>query len=99
MKYSLRVFGIPVQWSSRIVTWEPPAKFQDTQLTGPYRRWDHTHTFEATTNGTWVIDEVEYELPLGILGRLAHALAVSRELHRIFRFRSRALQRLMARFS
>ncbi len=97
MNYSLRVFGVPVRWASQIVSWEPPSRFQDTQLTGPYRRWDHTHTFEPGDDGTWVIDEVQYELPLGVLGRVAHALAVARELRRIFRFRSRALHRLMAK--
>lgn len=97
MNYSLRVFGVPVRWASQIVSWEPPSRFQDTQLSGPYRRWDHTHTFELGSDGTWVIDEVEYELPLGVLGRLAHPLGVARELRRIFRFRSWALSRLMAK--
>src|SRR5277367_5549628 len=43
--YRIRVHGIPIRWRTEILTWEPPERFVDTQLSGPYTLWHHTHTF------------------------------------------------------
>ena len=47
INYSLRVHGIPLRWTSEIVEWEPPHRFVDLQLRGPYKLWRHEHRFEA----------------------------------------------------
>jgi ligand-binding SRPBCC domain-containing protein len=68
----------------------------DVQLSGPYRTWHHTHEFEpAAGGGTVIRDRVRYSLPLGPLGRMAHGAVVSRDLRRIFDFRSTAVERLL----
>jgi ligand-binding SRPBCC domain-containing protein len=82
--YRIRLRGIPIRWRSEIVDWEPPYRFIDRQLRGPYRFWDHTHTFTAVDGGTLVEDRVRYQ-PIG--GRLAHRLGVRRDLERIFTYR------------
>ena len=41
-----------------------------------------------------VDDEVEYELPFGPLGRLAHSLRVRRQLEEIFTYRRRAVEEI-----
>lgn len=82
--YQLSLFRIPFRWRTRIVAFDPGVRFVDVQLAGPYRRWEHTHTFEDAPGGTLVRDRVVYELPLGPLGGLAHALLVERSLRRIF---------------
>ena len=33
--YRLRLFGLPIRWSTEIVEWRPPFGFTDVQLTGP----------------------------------------------------------------
>jgi ligand-binding SRPBCC domain-containing protein len=90
--YKLCVRGVPLKWRSRITCWEPPYRFADEQLRGPYRRWYHVHTFEA--DGDWTIcrDEVDYSF-WG--GPLVHALFVRRDLERIFTFRTRVLQEIL----
>ena len=60
-------------------------------MRGPYRLWHHTHTFEDVPEGTGMRDIVRYQLPLGVLGSLVHALFVRRMLRRIFDFRRDAL--------
>jgi ligand-binding SRPBCC domain-containing protein len=65
------------------------------QLKGPYQLWRHTHEFEETADGTLVRDHVEYALPLGPLGQLAHALVVKRDLERIFAYRRGAIAKLL----
>jgi ligand-binding SRPBCC domain-containing protein len=85
--YRLRLHGVPLRWRTRIDVWEPDARFVDRQLRGPYRLWEHTHTFEPHVDGTLMRDRVRYALPLGPLGRAAHALLVRRDLARIFDYR------------
>ena len=89
--YQIRLGGIPMRWRTRIETFEPPARFVDVQLSGPYRYWRHTHEFHDAPGGTWVIDRVTYALPFGFLGALAHWLFVRRALGRIFEYRQQRL--------
>jgi ligand-binding SRPBCC domain-containing protein len=96
IEYRLRVHGIPVKWVSRIEEWEPGRAFIDRQLRGPYGLWHHRHTFEAAGDGTLVRDAVDYGLPFGPLGELAHRLFVRRDLERIFAHRHEAVPRLLA---
>lgn len=85
--YALRMRGMPLRWSSEIAEWDPPNSFVDLQLRGPYKLWRHTHRFIGEGDATRIVDEVLYELPLGVLGRLAQRLFVKRDLEKIFAFR------------
>jgi len=96
LHYTLRLHGVPIRWTTRIETWSPPTGFVDTQASGPYALWEHTHAFEEDgEGGTAIHDRVRYALPLGALGALAHRLFVRRDLERIFDFRAEALERLV----
>lgn len=95
--YRLRLRGVPVRWRSRIDVWEPPRRFVDRQLRGPYRLWIHTHAFAPDGEGTLMRDEVRYALPLGPLGALAHRAVVRRDLERIFDFRHAEVERRLRR--
>ena len=93
IEYTVRpIAGIPLQWLTRIVGVDAPHAFTDVQLKGPYRRWVHRHTFTAVAGGTRIDDRVEYEMPFGPLGRLAHALVVRGQLAAIFQFRTAAIR-------
>lgn len=94
IEYRLRVRGVPIRWVSRIEDWAENRGFADRQLKGPYRHWFHRHEFEATGEGTRIIDRVEYALPLGVLGLLALPL-VRRDLDAIFAYRREAVARLL----
>ena len=94
--YSLRWRGLPVRWTTEIREWRSPTCFVDVQVKGPYRAWVHTHHFEAVDGGTRVIDELCYEIPWGIFGRLARRLLVRADLEAIFDFRARRLRELLA---
>lgn len=96
LHYSLVLHRFPVRWTTAIRTWEPPHAFVDVQLRGPYRLWEHTHTFEPVEGGTLIRDRVEYALPYGPLGALAHVAFVRRDLRRIFDYRRDAIAALLA---
>jgi ligand-binding SRPBCC domain-containing protein len=89
--YRLSLFGIPFGWRTRIERFEPSRCFVDTSLKGPYKVWNHTHTFTDVPGGTRMTDRVVYALPLGPLGTLAHGLMVRRMLEAIFDFRVRTI--------
>jgi ligand-binding SRPBCC domain-containing protein len=93
IEYRLRLHGIPVRWLTRIEDWQPPHRFADVQLSGPYSRWHHTHTVEPDGDGVVMGDRIRYSLPLGPLGALAHRLLVRRDLERIFDYRREAIER------
>lgn len=94
--YVIRLRGLPMRWTTLITEYDPPHRFVDAQLRGPYSFWHHTHTFEAVDGGTRIGDEVRYLLPFGPLGALAHALFVRRDVERIFAHRQRVIGDLFA---
>jgi len=97
IRYRIRpLLGIPATWGTRITEADPPRGFVDIQSKGPYRHWQHRHRFEPVAGGTLVHDDIEYRLPLGPLGDLAHALVVRRELEWIFRYRAAAVRSIFA---
>jgi ligand-binding SRPBCC domain-containing protein len=95
IEYALRVRGLPMRWVSRITDWNPPHRFTDVQVRGPYRVWEHTHSFVEVDGGTEMTDSVRYALPFGPLGEIAHRLVVARDLRSIFDYRARRVDTLM----
>jgi len=94
IRYRLRLHGIPVHWRTEICQWDPPHGFVDEQTKGPYRQWHHTHRFEAHGERTKMIDEVQYALPFGVLGRIVHALKVRADVSGIFDYRRLQIEAL-----
>jgi ligand-binding SRPBCC domain-containing protein len=90
------LFGIPVFWRTQIKDVQKPFSFTDIQLKGPYRLWEHTHTFIQKENGVLMQDVVKYQLPFGPLGTLAHAVLVRKKLQTLFAFRKAAIERIFA---
>ena len=88
------LLGIPLKWITRIGKTEPGKYFTDIQVRGPYKVWEHTHTFSGLNGGINMRDEVVYELPFGILGRLMHKLFVRRKLNYIFEYRRSVLNKM-----
>ena len=89
--YRLRWRGIPLRWRTEITDWQPPHRFVDRQLRGPYRMWRHEHLFVEHDGGTRMSDRVEYAVPGGAL---ANRLIVARDVARIFSYRQRVLRAL-----
>jgi len=97
IEYRLRpLFGVPAKWRTLISEYDPSHGFVDVQLSGPYRRWEHTHKFKAVAGGTLVSDEIDYEMPFGPLGDIGHAWLVRSEIERIFRHRARTIESIFA---
>jgi ligand-binding SRPBCC domain-containing protein len=93
IEYRLKLHGVPLNWRTTIAVWDPPHRFVDVQIRGPYTLWHHTHDFEPDgERGTIMRDTVRYALPLGVLGEVAHRVLVRRDLAAIFDFRAERVQ-------
>lgn len=93
--YRLRLRGVPMRWRTEITSWDPPLRFSDIQVRGPYAEWIHTHTFEEENGGTLVRDEVRYRLwGPAFATALINRFLVAPDTKRIFEFRHKALEEI-----
>jgi ligand-binding SRPBCC domain-containing protein len=95
LDYRLRWYGVPLRWRAYVREYDPPFRFLDVQLQGPYARWEHRHRFLEEGGGTIVEDRVVYRLPLGAVGRALHAGVVGRQLRVAWAYRTRRLAELL----
>ncbi len=92
--YKIKLRGIPFTWSSLISEYNPPYKFIDEQVRGPYAYWHHTHIFSETKGGTLIEDIVKYSIPFGLVGQLAHFLFIKSDLKNIFQHRFNTINKI-----
>ena len=90
--YELTLHGVRLRWRTLIEEFVEDSHFVDLQLSGPYRYWRHRHDFKAIDGGTLMLDRVDYELPMGPLGRIVRRLFVRSSLDRIFDHRAKVIQ-------
>lgn len=98
IEYKLRLRGVPVGWKTEITAWEPPVRFVDEQLRGPYRLWRHEHTFEEIEGGTLAGDRVTYAVPGWFVAPLVNRLLVAPDVRTVFRYRHRKLREIFGKW-
>lgn len=86
------LLNIPLGWQTEITQVDFQTSFTDFQQKGPYKLWNHFHEFIQNEDGVLIKDTVDYELPLGFLGEIAHKLFVKKKLENIFDFRHEVLE-------
>jgi ligand-binding SRPBCC domain-containing protein len=84
--YKIKWLGLRMKWQSRIVDYQPPHKFIDIQVKGPYRSWVHTHVMEEVAGATRMKDFVAYTIPFFALP--VHNLIIKKQLMEIFHYRA-----------
>lgn len=83
------------QMKVRIVQVTPPGFLEEVQQSGPFRMWRYLRKLKSTTAGTWVVDELEYHLPWGVIGTLLDRLIVHRKIENLFDYRQARLIELL----
>lgn len=95
IRYQINVLPwISVGWTTEITQVNEPNYFIDEQRFGPFALWHHQHHFKEVPGGVEMTDEVNFAIPLGLLGQFAHWLFVGREVKRIFDYRFKKLEEL-----
>jgi ligand-binding SRPBCC domain-containing protein len=87
-----RHFGRWWTLTSRITAADRPTRFADVQVAGPFRSFEHVHTFSDSPGGTLMVDDWEHTSPLGPLGWLADRLVLGRHMRRLLETRNAALK-------
>jgi len=83
-----KIFGlIPSRWIAEHTKYDPPREFEDIQISGPFKSWRHRHIIEPHETGAILRDEIEFEPPFWIFGRLAAPLAILPKLEKMFDYR------------
>ena len=90
--------GIPTKWVTEITHVKDKEYFVDEQRFGPYALWHHKHFIKAIPGGVEMEDIIDYKLPMGILGQLAHPIVVKPKLKEIFDYRYQKLIELFGAF-
>jgi ligand-binding SRPBCC domain-containing protein len=87
--------GLPLRWRVYVREYDPPYRFVDVQVRGPWARWEHRHRFLEENDGTWVEDRITYRPPLGPLGSALYAVLIERQLRRAWAFRQARVAELL----
>lgn len=91
--------GFTTKWVSEITHVQEPEYFVDVQVFGPYALWHHKHFIKPIEGGVEMEDIVDYKLPFGILGQLAHPILVKKKLLEIFEYREKKLIEIFGAFN
>ena len=91
------IFGITLKWVTEITHVKENEYFVDEQRFGPYSLWHHKHFIKEIDGGVEMEDVVDYKIPFGILGQIAHPLFVKNKLKQIFKFREKKLIKLFGK--
>ena len=91
------VLGITLKWVTEITHVKENEYFVDEQRFGPYSLWHHKHFIKKINGGIEMEDIVDYKIPFGILGQIAHPLFVKNKLKQIFKFREKKLIKLFGK--
>lgn len=82
---------LPVVMGFEHVIFDPPHRFGEELIHGPFRRFIHIHEFEPVETGTLVRDRLDVELPRCYGGEPATELALAPMIRRTFHARNAAL--------
>ena len=75
-----------IRWLAEIIEFRTNDAFSDRQVRGPFRYWLHKHRVRAMDRVTVLTDEIDYELPFGLLGTLSHHF-VHQQIEKAFAYR------------
>jgi ligand-binding SRPBCC domain-containing protein len=87
-----RHLGVWQELTVVVTEFDRPWLFTDEMVRGAFKRMRHVHRFEATPEGTRMTDELDFEAPLGPLGRLAEVLFLTRYMRRFLEARAAFLK-------
>ena len=87
-------FGIKQHLTSRITSYERPARFTDEMVKGIFRSLRHTHEFVPHPPGTLMRDDFTFRAPLGILGRIVETLLLTRYMKALLLTHNRYLKQV-----
>jgi hypothetical protein len=93
--YRMLLFGLPLAWRGFVREFDPPFRYLEVQLRGPFARWEHRHRFLARGAATLMEDRLVYRLPFGWAGHAAHVALVARMMRAAWTYRTERIEALV----
>jgi uncharacterized protein len=91
-----KIGPVPMTWLIEHRDYREEKQFCDIQIKGPFKHWEHTHTFVPDgPNACFLEDNVKFLLPMWILGEVFGEELVIRRLETLFEYRHGTLMRDM----
>lgn len=88
-------FCVRQRLTSKVTAYSRPVHFRDSQIRGPFQRFDHDHVFEDISAGvTLMRDTFDYASPLGFLGRLIDRLFLKRYMRSLLERRNKLIKQV-----
>ena len=88
------MLGISTKWVTEITHVKDKEYFVDEQRFGQYALWHHKHFIKKIDGGVEMEDVIDYKIPFGIIGQIAHPIIVKNKLKQIFKYRENKLKEL-----
>ncbi len=83
-----KIFGlIPSRWVAEHTAYDPPKMFEDIQISGPFKSWQHQHIVKPHEDGAILRDEIEFEPPMSFIGAAMAPLLVTPKIQKMFDYR------------
>ncbi|MBO0979676.1 SRPBCC family protein [Microbacterium sp. SD291] len=84
-------FGIPFRLRSVVFDIDPPRRFCDRQISGPFGSFLHEHVFTEHPQGTLMRDTITFASPFWFIGRVVDRLFMREYMRRLIEERNAVL--------
>lgn len=85
-------FGLYLQHQSKITQMERPFHFTDQMIKGHFKSFCHHHYFEEANGITFMIDQLSYETPYGLIGQWFDRICLKKHLTNFLKKRNETLK-------
>jgi ligand-binding SRPBCC domain-containing protein len=92
--FEAKHLGVRQRLVSKIVAFDRPSEFRDEMKRGAFKALSHIHRFTSKNTGTTMLDVLEFESPLGPLGRIVDKVFLAGYMRRFISKRGNELKRL-----
>lgn len=75
------------RWVAEHTKYEPPRMFEDTQISGPFKKWVHKHIISAHKGGAILRDQIEFDPGYSFVGKLGAKLVILPKIEKMFEYR------------
>lgn len=88
-------FGLYLTHKSRITEMNLYSNFRDEMVEGKFKSFQHDHFFEEINGSTTMKDEIQYEVPLSILGKVFDSFILKKHLTKLITERNQFIKNLV----
>src|SRR5262245_5350609 len=88
-------FGLPQKITSEVTEFREGVGFTDTQVSGPFAKFEHRHNVEQQDAGSRILDRIEFEAPGGLVGLFVTNAKIREYLGMLSAYRAERFKELL----